>query len=84
LILRPRLQVIACPFDPAHESRIIFESVLKPVALRLEAAEQSDRLALTRDNDFLVFRLPQESAQIVLDFGQWNFFSSRICELCEP
>ena len=67
------MQTASCLLDTTQESRIIIEPVFKPVLLHFEADQQSRRFAVARDNDLLVFCLPQKSGQIVLDFRQWNF-----------
>ncbi len=53
------------------ESRIVLESVLEPIVFRFEPNESFPRrLAMTRNDNFLAFRLAQVTRQVVLDFGE--------------
>jgi hypothetical protein len=59
-----------------QESRIVLEPILEPIVFRSEADQYSSRLAMTRNDDFLTFRLAEVTRQIVFDFGERNLFHS--------
>src|SRR5207245_11144806 len=69
-------QALACLFDTAQKSWVIFKTVFEPVLFRLEADQHARRLAVTRNDDLLRLGLPEKARQVVLDFGQRDFLHS--------
>jgi hypothetical protein len=47
----------------------MFEAVLEPVILRLEADQHAGGLAVARDNDLLRLSFSKKARQIILDLG---------------
>jgi hypothetical protein len=64
----PRSETLARLIYALQESRIVLEPILEPIVFRSETDEYSSRLAVTRNDDFLTFRLAEVARQIVFDF----------------
>jgi len=65
--------------NATQELRMVFQSIVEPVVLALEADQHSSRLAMSRDEDFLGLRQTQKSGQIVLYLseGRLAYWASR-------
>jgi hypothetical protein len=71
-----RAQAVPRLFDSTQKSRVILETVFKPVLLRLKADQHARRFAVARNNDLLRLCLSKKLRPVVLDLGKWNFFHS--------
>jgi hypothetical protein len=54
----------------------MFETVVEPVIVRLEANQYAGWFAVPRDHDFLRLRFAKIAGQIILDFGEENLLHS--------
>jgi hypothetical protein len=50
----------------------VFKPIFEPIILRFEADEESRRLAMTGNDNFLAFRFAKIARQIILDFRKRN------------
>jgi hypothetical protein len=60
-------QALPCGLDPGQESRVVFQTVIKPVVFGFEANEHPGRSAVPGDEHFFLFGGPKKAGQIVLD-----------------
>jgi hypothetical protein len=72
----PGVQTFAGLLDPAQKSGIVLQSIFKLIFFRFKTDQHSGWLAVARDHDLLRFGLAEIPRQIVLDFGERNFFHS--------
>jgi hypothetical protein len=61
-------QTVPRLFNATPETRIMFETVVKPVVFRLEPNQHTSRFAMPRDNDLPRLSLAKIARQIILDF----------------
>ena len=64
----PRSETLPRLIDALQELRIVLEPIFEPIVFRSETDEYSSRLAMTRNDDFLTFRLAEVTRQVVFDF----------------
>jgi hypothetical protein len=56
----------------------MLQAILEPVILLFESNQHTGRLAVTRDDNLLRFRLTKIAGKIILDLGERDFFQERL------